>query len=109
LERLADAKPATVILDLMMPRMDGFEVLEAMRYEAAWRDIPVVIVTAKDLSHEEIAQLNGRVERVFQKGAYDRAELIDTVRAMITRRIAKSRAARPPRRMPLTPTSEVQL
>jgi CheY-like chemotaxis protein len=93
---LARARPAAVVLDLMMPGMDGFEVLEAMRSEAAWRDIPVVIVTAKDLNREEMARLNGCVERVFQKGAYDRVELIDTVRAMIARRIAQGRTQRNP-------------
>src|SRR5688500_140553 len=88
LARLARARPAAVILDLMMPGMDGFELLEAMRREPAWRGIPVVVVTAKDLDREELARLNGRAERVFQKGAYDRAELVDIVHAAIARRTA---------------------
>ena len=46
-------RPALVLLDLMMPEMDGFEVLERMRREDAWRDIPVIIVTAKDLTRED--------------------------------------------------------
>jgi CheY-like chemotaxis protein len=66
-------------------------VLEAMRHEEAWRDIPVIVITAKDLDHEELARLNGRAERVFQKGAYDRVELVGVVHGMIARRIAERR------------------
>jgi signal transduction histidine kinase/DNA-binding response OmpR family regulator len=88
LGRLEQAAPAIVLLDLMMPGVDGFEVLEAMRREAAWRDIPVIIITAKDLDREDLARLNGRAERVFQKGAYNRTELIGIVHGIIARRIA---------------------
>jgi CheY-like chemotaxis protein len=96
LARLERATPAIVLLDLMMPGVDGFEVLEAMRREEAWRDIPVIVITAKDLDREELARLNGRAERVFQKGAYDRAELIGVVHRMIARRIAEGRPRRDP-------------
>jgi CheY-like chemotaxis protein len=89
LTRLGCATPAVVLLDLMMPGVDGFEVLEAMRREEAWRDIPVIVITAKDLDRRELARLNGRAEWVFQKGAYDRAELIGIVHGMIARRIAE--------------------
>src|SRR5215217_1608552 len=96
LGRLEHAAPAIVLLDLMMPGVDGFEVLEAMRHEEAWRDIPVIVITAKDLDREELARLNGRAERVFQKGAYDRAELVGVVHGMIARRIAERRPRRDP-------------
>lgn len=82
---LGKTRPSVVVLDLMMPGMDGFEVLDAMRREATWRDIPVVVVTAKDLSTEEVAWLNQRAERVFQKGAYKRSELVGTIHQMIER------------------------
>ena len=80
-----------------MPGVDGFEVLEAMRREEAWRDIPVIIITAKDLDREDLARLNGRAERVFQKGAYNRTELIGIVHGIIARRIADG----PPWRNPV--------
>jgi CheY-like chemotaxis protein len=92
LEQLAKAVPAVMLLDLMMPGMDGFEVLRAIRQDAAWRDIPVVIVTSKDLSRDELEWLRGHAMDVFQKGAYGRAELIAAVRAMVeAARLAPSR------------------
>jgi CheY-like chemotaxis protein len=84
LARLEEAVPALVILDLMMPEMDGFQLLEAMRGREGWREIPVVIVTAKDLSREEAAWLKQHAQRVFQKGAYDRRQLIEIVHDMLT-------------------------
>jgi signal transduction histidine kinase/CheY-like chemotaxis protein len=83
LEQLARAVPAVMVLDLMMPGVDGFEVLRAVRQDPSWRDLPVVIVTSKDLSKEELEWLRGNAIDVFQKGAYSRAELISAVRAMV--------------------------
>jgi signal transduction histidine kinase/CheY-like chemotaxis protein len=77
------APPSVVLLDLMMPGMDGFEVLAAMRREEAWRGIPVVVVTAKDLGREEAAWLDGHAEKVLQKGAYGRAELVGVVHDLV--------------------------
>jgi CheY-like chemotaxis protein len=92
LELLATAVPAVMLLDLMMPEVDGFEVLRTIRQTPAWRDIPVVIVTSKDLSRDELEWLRGHALDVFQKGAYSRSELIATVRAMVdAARLAPSR------------------
>jgi CheY-like chemotaxis protein/anti-sigma regulatory factor (Ser/Thr protein kinase) len=85
---LERSKPGLILLDLMMPEMDGFEVLERMRCEEAWRDIPVIVVTAKDLSREEIDRLNGHVAKVLQKGAYQRRDLLADIHGMIARRVA---------------------
>ena len=92
---LGRTRPTAVVLDLMMPGMDGFEVLDAMRRDASWRDIPVVVITAKDLSSEEIAWLSQHAERVFQKGAYKRSELVGVVHDMIAKGKV-SRASRQP-------------
>jgi CheY-like chemotaxis protein len=59
-----------------------------MRQREEWRDIPVLVVTAKDLSDKEAEWLRARAERVFQKGAYDRARLTQVVGEMVNRRIA---------------------
>jgi len=65
-----------VLLDLLMPEMNGFEFLVAMRAREEWRAIPVIVVTAKDLSLEEREQLNMAAQRVLQKG---REETLDQV------------------------------
>ena len=77
LAELAAAKPAVVLLDLMMPEMNGFEMLRAMRENEAWHDVPVVIVTSKDLGRDELEWLRGNTIEILQKGAYGRAELVD--------------------------------
>jgi CheY-like chemotaxis protein/anti-sigma regulatory factor (Ser/Thr protein kinase) len=71
LERLAEGVPDAIILDLMMPEMDGFEVVEALRRHPDWRDIPVLVITAKDLTDEDRSRLNGGVERILQKVGRD--------------------------------------
>jgi CheY-like chemotaxis protein len=85
LERLEASAPSLVLLDLMMPEMDGFQFLEALRAQAAWRSIPVVVVTAKDLTVEDRVRLTGHVEAVLHKGAYDREALLRTVRDLVQR------------------------
>ena len=87
---LERSRPALVLLDLMMPEMDGFELLERMRREDGWRDIPVVVVTAKDLTRAEVDHLNGHVVKILQKGAYQRSELLTEVHDMVARRLAPS-------------------
>ncbi|MGH6805153.1 MAG: ATP-binding response regulator, partial [Methyloceanibacter sp.] len=72
LERVAEHRPELIVLDLMMPEMDGFAFIEALRQNAAWRSIPIVVVTAKDLTAEDHRRLSGYVQQVLHKGAYDR-------------------------------------
>jgi CheY-like chemotaxis protein len=83
LEELTRSPPAVILLDLIMPRMNGFEMLRALRQDQARCDIPVVILTSKDLSREELDFLRGNALDVFQKGAYGRAELVAALRGMV--------------------------
>ncbi|MBI3948809.1 MAG: response regulator, partial [Armatimonadetes bacterium] len=83
LARLAEMKPALILLDLMMPEMDGFEFLEELRRHEGWQAIPVVVITAKDLTQADRDRLEGRVERVIQKGAYTREDLLREVRKSV--------------------------
>ncbi len=83
LERLAGARPCLILLDLMMPEMDGFEFLEEMRRHEAWRHIPIVVVTSKDLTEIDRQRLSGQVEKVLQKGAYSAEDLLGMVRQVL--------------------------
>jgi adenylate cyclase len=88
LARIAEAQPDAIILDLIMPEMDGFEFLEELRSRAEWRDIPVVVVTSKDLTAEDRARLNGGVERIIQKTERDQTlfEVRDVLTKLLKRR-----------------------
>jgi PAS domain S-box-containing protein len=83
LEKLASVRPKLVLLDLMMPGVDGFGVIEAMRRDDNLRDIPVVVITAKDLNAREVQQLADHAQEVFRKGSYDRKDLLAVVREQI--------------------------
>jgi CheY-like chemotaxis protein len=79
LDRIAENCPELIVLDLMMPEMDGFSFLEALRQHVAWRSIPVVVVTAKDLTAEDHQRLNGYVGYIIQKGSQTREDLLREV------------------------------
>jgi CheY-like chemotaxis protein len=88
LERIAERRPELVILDLMMPEMDGFEFLEALRELPEARSVPVVVITAKELTEDDRRRLNGSVERVLQKGANTRDEILAEVRKLMSAQAA---------------------
>jgi CheY-like chemotaxis protein len=67
----------------MMPEMDGFAFLAELRADPAQRAIPVIVITAKDLTADERQRLNGTVERILEKGAYGRDELLTEVRQLV--------------------------
>jgi signal transduction histidine kinase/DNA-binding response OmpR family regulator len=94
LARLAEARPDAILLDLLMPEMDGFEFLTELRRQEAGRDIPVVVLTAKDLTEEDRRRLNGQVERVIEKGAYSREELLQGVSRRLAAAIEERQGAR---------------
>jgi len=80
------------VVDLMMPGIDGCEFLEALRKRPEWNRIPVVVVTAKDLTEEDHRRLNGRVERILQKDASTRDHMLREVSATLVRAIESGRA-----------------
>ncbi len=79
LEKVKQFKPGLILLDLMMPEMDGFEFAERLREKKEWLDIPVVVITAKDLSKDDLTRLKGNVETIMQKGSYSKDELLTEV------------------------------
>ncbi len=93
LTRLSEARPDVIILDLMMPEMDGFEFLEEMRRKAQWHDIPVVLVTAKDLTDADRRRLNGGIDRIIQKT--DRDDMLREVRSVLAKCVERQRSVLP--------------
>jgi signal transduction histidine kinase/CheY-like chemotaxis protein len=83
LERVQEAVPELILLDLMMPEMDGFEFISHLRDNDAWHAIPVVVLTAKDITAEDHLRLQGNVRKVFRKASFSRDELVEEIRAAI--------------------------
>jgi signal transduction histidine kinase/CheY-like chemotaxis protein len=92
LDRVREAIPELILLDLMMPEMDGFEFISHLRENEAWHSIPVVVLTAKDITPEDHLRLQGNVRKVFRKASYSRDELVEEIRAAIEPR-TESRAS----------------
>ncbi len=91
LERVAEQMPSLVILDLMMPVMDGFEFVHRLRQNEAAAALPVVVVSAMELTPEDRARLRGRASEVLHKGSFERGALLRCIRDAIG---APSSAAR---------------
>jgi len=90
---LADGlMPGVILLDLMMPEMDGFAVLDKIRERAQWRNIPVVILTGLDLSAQEQDRLRGRVSEVIAKGSVEAKDLAAIVRQNLAPRVSEAHA-----------------
>jgi signal transduction histidine kinase/DNA-binding response OmpR family regulator len=91
LAKVEEKRPDLILLDLMMPEMDGFEFVNALRRDEKWAGIPVVVVTAKDLTPQDRERLDGHVKKIFQKGALSREELAREIRSVT--RAGQARAA----------------
>jgi len=87
IDRIAEAVPDLVLLDLMMPEMDGFQFLAEIRRVDEWQEIPIVVVTAKDLTREEQDLLHSQAQSVLAKQAHSREELIQEIRNIIVSRM----------------------
>ena len=95
LEHIAQARPGVILLDLVMPRMDGFAFLDALQRDAAHKDIPVIVLTAKSLDSADRRMLQERVLGLIEKHGLDREALIREVRrALSVRRSSGSRPTR---------------
>ncbi len=83
LECMERERPSLILLDLMMPEMDGLEFADRLRLHPEWRSIPIVVVTAKDLSAEDRRRLSGCVETILQKAGASREALLHQVRDLL--------------------------
>ena len=75
--------PNLIVMDLMMPEMDGFEFIQVLRQNSDWQNIPVIVVTAKALTISDQQQLDG-VARVYQKADLNRQDLLSELQAMVS-------------------------
>jgi CheY-like chemotaxis protein len=91
LDALEDERPDVILLDLMMPKMTGFEFLAELRGRPEWDRTAVVVITAKDLTEEDKRSLDGGVAHVLQKSATTPAELLAEVRRTLAECVARQR------------------
>ncbi len=89
LEVMQTEQPGVILLDLMMPEMDGFEFLRQLRQHAQWRSLPVIVLTAKDLTAEERQWLAGQTQCIYQKGAGN-TQLLEEIHTLIAAQPARS-------------------
>jgi CheY-like chemotaxis protein len=81
--------PNLVLLDLMMPGVTGFDVVEALRADETTRSIPIMVLTAKELTVADKRALNGHVAAIFQRGSVAGTELVDWIRGLVAKRPQK--------------------
>ncbi|MFO0575558.1 MAG: response regulator [Polyangia bacterium] len=82
IEILAGHTPDLILLDLMMPEVDGFSLLDAIKADARWHAIPVIVVTARELSPAERERIAGRTRQLLSKGALGRGDLLQALRQL---------------------------
>jgi PAS domain S-box-containing protein len=95
LERLNEALPDAILLDLMMPEMDGFEFIARVRAESRWRRIPIIVVTAKTLTADDRARLNGQVQHLVHKGEYSGKAVLAALDELVPRHARRGSPERP--------------
>jgi CheY-like chemotaxis protein len=83
LERMQEARPDAIVLDLMMPEMDGFEFMENLQRNPDWQRIPVFVVTALDLNEQDRRRLNLGIEKILTKGNLSPRDLAARIRNML--------------------------
>ena len=88
LERMQPDPPQLILLDLMMPEMDGFAFVQELRNHPDWQSIPVIITTAKELTAADRQQLQGKVESVVEKGSGGELALLGQVQSLVSAAIS---------------------
>jgi CheY-like chemotaxis protein len=87
LETITEQRPGVILLDLMMPEINGFEFVSALRQQPERRNIPVIVITAKELITDDRLRLNGYVSRILQKGAFQIEDLLSEVSRLVITRV----------------------
>jgi CheY-like chemotaxis protein len=94
LDCLAKLRPVAILLDLIMPEMDGFEFIRGMQSREELNRPPVIVITAKDITTEDRLRLNGYVEKILEKGSCSREQLMREVRDMVATCVRNGAAAK---------------
>jgi YesN/AraC family two-component response regulator len=94
LDLLERTRPDLILLDLMMPEMDGFEVLDRLHSRESTRDIPVIILTARVLSDADLERCNHGVASILGKGLFSADETLGHIESALTRQNTLSGATR---------------
>ncbi len=105
LNKLKKYTPKLILSDLMMPEMDGFELVHRLRQQEQWRNIPVIILTAKDITVEDRQRLNGEVSKIFEKGSYQLSILFDEVSHLLDEAIIRQQSTADSKFISTTTTS----
>jgi CheY-like chemotaxis protein len=92
---LNEALPDAILLDLMMPEMDGFEFIARVRAESRWQHVPVIVVTAKTLTAEDLARLNGQVQHLVHKGEYSGKAVLAALDELVPRHARRASLDQP--------------
>ncbi|MBN1486509.1 MAG: pyridoxal-phosphate dependent enzyme [Anaerolineae bacterium] len=83
LKLIQRTRPDLILLDMMMPDMDGFAVLDQMKSDESLKDVPVIVITAKELTKEESRRLQGQIQMLLQKGSFMDDELLEGIKALL--------------------------
>lgn len=87
---IGNIPPALILLDMAMPTMDGFEFLDQLRHNPRWHDIPVIVVTAKDLSADELQRLHAQSASVVNKASFEHDDLLREIHTLVAKNLSPS-------------------
>jgi CheY-like chemotaxis protein len=83
LDAMVRSRPSLVLVDLVMPGMDGYEFIRQVRQHQEWADIPLVVMTAEDLKSSQVRKLVPDTKAIVQKGAQSMADLVADLRRYV--------------------------
>jgi PAS domain S-box-containing protein len=83
IEIIVREKPSLIVLDLMMPDLSGFEVIEKLHESEETKNIPIIVLTIKDLSNDELCYLKHQTKGVVKKGSFNREDFLSTIKKLL--------------------------
>ncbi len=83
MDLLKKSTPALILLDLVMPGMDGFEVVQQLQESDKWKNIPVVILSGKELTEEDQQRLESHITQFLKKDTFSTSEISKTIKRIL--------------------------